>query len=65
MNQKGFTIVEALVAIIIIVTVIFLVASLVSFKSDAPCEKFGNWSIKEVPVRCLDHFNVKEPQRGM
>ena len=61
--KKGFTLIELLVVIAIIGVIAGIVASSIRSKNlplDEYCDGFELRRMADVPVKCLNHFNLKK-----
>lgn len=58
-KQNGFTIVEAMIVIIIIaILAAIVIVALSPINHDpASCAQYSNYSLKDIPARCVNYFN--------
>jgi len=58
-EPKGFTLFELLV-LIAIITILgtVVLASIQQMDGTIPCEKYANYSARNIPARCLSSFGI-------
>lgn len=54
--------VAALVVMVIVSATLYVIQSNITYRLTAPCEDFGGYDIKSMPVRCFDHFGLRLPE---
>jgi len=56
---RDMTTIEKLVLLAIVAILILIPFSLMAHREVVPCEKYGNFAAKDVPVRCLKYFQIE------